>query len=150
MAHATELFLDNKMIEMAASVTRKIHRPTKHSLNPVVHSEKWWEGNLNLPYATLYDQEEKCFKMWLRSGWDGTGAQEKVIDNHHGFMTYLTSKDGVHWERPELGLMDFGGRRAHPGALRGHSLGRSLDVRGDLAVHAARLPAGRPECPRIS
>lgn len=71
MSHITELFLDDQMIDMAASVSRKIHRPTKHTLNPIIRSEKWHEGNVNIPYATLYDEEEKCFKMWLRSGWDG-------------------------------------------------------------------------------
>src|SRR5688572_5352456 len=102
MPHITELFLDDHLIEMAASVVRRIRRPSKHPANPVVYSQEWWEGNVNLPYATLYDEEEKLFKMWLRSGWDGTGAQQKVIDNHHGFMTYLTSPDGVHWEKPRL------------------------------------------------
>ena len=113
MAHLTELFLDDQLIEMAASVVRTIQRPSKHPQNPVIHSDRWWEGNLNLPFATLYDEEEKCFKMWMRSGWDGAGADEKVIDDHHSFTTYLTSSDGVHWEKPELRVVDFGGRRDH-------------------------------------
>jgi len=112
MPHETELFLDDNMIEMAASVVRKMHRPSKHPLNPVVHSEKWWEGNINIPYATLYDEDEKCFKMWLRSGWDGTGQMDKA-EGHTAYTTYLTSKDGVHWEKPEIGIMEFCGRRDH-------------------------------------
>jgi len=30
----TELFLDDEFLAMTASVTRKIHQPTKHRLNP--------------------------------------------------------------------------------------------------------------------
>ena len=30
----TELFLDNKMIEVTPSVSRRLHPPKKHMLNP--------------------------------------------------------------------------------------------------------------------
>ena len=110
MSHMTELFLDDHLIEMAASVTRKIHRPRKHLLSPVIRSEKWWEGNQLLPYATLYDEEEKVFKMWCRCGSD---FRQAYVGGHAAYSLYYTSEDGIHWERPLLGAMDFGGRRDH-------------------------------------
>ena len=110
MSHVTELFLDDHLIEMAASVTRKIHRPRKHLLNPVIRPDQWWEGNQLLPYATLYDEEEKLFKMWCRCGSD---ARHKYVDNHAAYTVYYTSTDGLHWEKPMLGAVDFGGRRDH-------------------------------------
>ena len=110
MSSMTELFLDDEMIEMAAGVVRRIHQPAKHRLNPVMQAEKWWEGNQLFPYCTMYDEEEKLFKMWCRCGSD---SPEKRVDGHGACSTYVTSEDGVHWERPSLGLMDFGGRRDH-------------------------------------
>ena len=106
----TELFLDDEMIAMAAGVTRRIHQPRKHRLNPIIKPEQWWEGNQMLPYATLYDKEEKLFKMWLRCGSD---LKEQHTGGHAAYTTYLTSEDGVHWQRPMLGIMDFAGRRDH-------------------------------------
>ncbi|HWB96764.1 MAG TPA: hypothetical protein VG672_08685, partial [Bryobacteraceae bacterium] len=45
----TELFLDDEFLEMTASVTRRIHPPTKHRLNPVLRPEQWWEGDCVMP-----------------------------------------------------------------------------------------------------
>ena len=110
MSSKTELFLDNTMIEMSPGVSRRLHPAEKHLLNPIVRPDHWWEGNQMLPYATIYDEEEKLFKMWLRCGSD---AKSRHVGGHAAYMTYLTSTDGVHWERPELGVMDFAGRRDH-------------------------------------
>ena len=68
MPSSTELFLDDELIEMTAGVTRRIHQPTKHRLNPVLRPEHWWEGDCIMPLATLYDPEEKLFKTWYRTG----------------------------------------------------------------------------------
>src|SRR5689334_19213202 len=110
MASQTELFLDDHLIEMAASVTRRIHRPHKHLLNPVIRPEAWWEANDMIPYATLYDEDEKLFKMWCRCGSDDP---KRWVDGNAAFTAYYTSKDGVHWERPKLGMFDFNGRQDH-------------------------------------
>jgi hypothetical protein len=106
----TELFLDNTMLEMTPGVSRKLHPPKKHLLNPVVQSERWCEGNYIEPYTTMYDKEDKLFKLWARAGSDW---KSKYLDGNAAYMLYYTSTDGVHWERPDLGLMSIGGRRDH-------------------------------------
>ena len=110
MASVTEMFLDNHMIEVSPSVSRRLHPAHKHLLNPVVHRDRWWERNQLAPTATMYDEEDKLFKMWMRCGSD---SKTGYVGGHGAFMTYLTSTDGVHWEKPELGVMDFAGRRDH-------------------------------------
>jgi len=40
-----------------------------------------------------YDMDEGIFKMWYEAGW-----------LRH--MAYATSKDGIHWERPNLGIRE--------------------------------------------
>ncbi|MBI3923257.1 MAG: hypothetical protein HY318_17685, partial [Armatimonadetes bacterium] len=110
MPSKTELFLDDELIEMTPGVTRKIHPPTKHRLNPVLRPEQWWEGNCVLPLATLYDPEEKLFKMWYRTG---PIDHPEEADGHASYTAYATSTDGVHWEKPHLGVLELGGRRDH-------------------------------------
>ncbi|MCH9656520.1 MAG: hypothetical protein K0U86_03325 [Planctomycetes bacterium] len=106
----TELFLDNEMIEVTPGVSRKLHQPKKHLLNPVVRCDRWCDGNIIQPYTTMYDPEDKLFKMWARTG---SGLKSKFVDGHSAYMCYFTSKDGVHWEKPDLGLMEIAGRRDH-------------------------------------
>ncbi|MBT4868285.1 MAG: hypothetical protein HON53_24525 [Planctomycetaceae bacterium] len=109
-AFMTELFLDNKMIEAAPGVSRRLHQPRKHLLNPVVRCDRWCDGNIIQPYTTMYDQEDKLFKMWARTGSD---RKSMYLDGHAAYMTYFTSTDGVHWNKPDLGVMEIAGRRDH-------------------------------------
>lgn len=106
----TELFLDNAMIEATPGVSRRLHQPRKHLLNPVVRCDRWWEGNILEPYTTMYDDKEKRFKMWARTGSDWKSSH---VGGHAAYMTYLTSSDGVHWDKPKLGVVEIAGRRDH-------------------------------------
>ncbi len=106
----TELLLDNTVIEASPGASRRLHSPKKHLLNPVVRKEHWFEGDVLQPYTTMYDEEEKIFKMWARTGSD---HPENYLSGNAAYMTYLTSTDGLHWERPKLGLVEIGGRRDH-------------------------------------
>jgi hypothetical protein len=109
-AFMTELFLDNTMIEVAPGVSRRLHQPKKHLSNPVVRCDRWWEGNIIEPYTTMYDDKEKLFKMWARTGSDWKSS---YVGGHAAYMTYLTSTDGVHWDKPKLGAVEIAGRRDH-------------------------------------
>ncbi len=109
-SHVTELFLDNKMIEVTPGVSRRLHQPKKHLLNPVVRCDRWWEGNNMQPYTTMYDKEDKLFKMWARAGSDWRSNR---VGGNAAYMVYLTSTDGVQWNKPELGAIEIGGRRDH-------------------------------------
>jgi hypothetical protein len=106
----TELFLDNHLIEVTPGVARRLHPPRKHLLNPVVRCDRWCDGNNIQPYTTLYDPDDKLFKMWARTGSDWKSA---YLDGHAAYMLYFTSTDGVHWDKPDLGLVTIGGRRDH-------------------------------------
>lgn len=109
-AFVTELFLDNRMIEVTPGVSRRLHPPKKHLLNPVVRRDRWSDGSIIQPYTTMYDKEEKLFKMWARTGSD---SESGFLDGNAAYMTYLTSTDGVHWDKPDLGLVSIAGRRDH-------------------------------------
>lgn len=106
----TELFLDNLLLESTPGVSRRLHQAKKHPLNPVVQCDRWCDGNIIQPYTTMYDDEDKLFKMWARAGSDWKSG--RVADNA-AYMLYFTSKDGVHWDKPDLGLMEVAGRRDH-------------------------------------
>jgi len=106
----TELFLDNAMLKSTPGVSRKLHQPKKHLRNPVVRCDRWCDGKYLQPYTTMYDKEDKLFKMWARAGSD---AETGYVGGNAAFMLYFTSTDGVHWDKPDLGVVEVAGRRDH-------------------------------------
>ena len=111
MPSLTELFLDDHLLAQTAGVSRRIHQPRKHRLNPVMLPETWWEGSSVMPNATLYDPEEGLFKMWYRTG--SANHPRDALDGHVSYTAYAVSTDGVTWERPDLGALELAGRRDH-------------------------------------
>jgi hypothetical protein len=87
-----------------------LHKPKKHLLNPVVACDRWCDGNNIQPYSTMFDNEDKLFKMWARAGSD---TKSQFLSGHSAYMLYFTSTDGVHWDKPDLGLTEISGRRDH-------------------------------------
>ena len=91
----TELFLDNQLLEATPGVSRKLHPAKKHLLNPVIRPERWCEGTYLEPYTTMYDAEEKLFKMWARAGSD---AKAGYVGGKAGWMLYFTSRPFLNCE----------------------------------------------------
>ena len=48
--------------------------------------------------------------MWARTGSD---HKKGSVDGNAAYMTYLTSTDGVRWDKPNLGVVEIAGRRDH-------------------------------------
>ena len=70
----TELFLDNQVLEATPGVSRRLHPAKKHLRNPVIRCDRWCDGDYLQPYTTMYDEDEKLFKMWARAGSDYGGT----------------------------------------------------------------------------
>ena len=85
-----QLFLDDFLIESSIHLTRRVQPVTKHPANPLILRTNEHEGvGVTFP-SVIYDEQEKIYKAWV----DALGRG----------VFYLTSKDGIHWDRPKLGL----------------------------------------------
>ena len=92
-----QLFLDDWLIERAGNLTRRVCPVVKHPGNPVIRPEEDWEPRSYLLFGSvLHDEEEGLWKAWS--------------DGREGGVFYFTSPDGVHWQRPALGLFPVDGR----------------------------------------
>jgi len=103
-----QLFVDDFLVESLDGVVKSLNRPIKHPGNPLIRPDKPWEGYLVLqPGSVIFDEEEQLFKMWYNSlpSTDRPDVEE--------FLCYATSKDGVTWEKPNLGLVEFRGSKAN-------------------------------------
>ncbi len=93
-----QLFVDDFLIEKT-DLKRTFHYPERYAGNPVLKPETPLELNGGrLPSAVVFqdgvwfDPKDQLFKMWYHAGWfDGTAL--------------ATSKDGLHWERPQLDVV---------------------------------------------
>ena len=90
-----QLFVDDFLV-LDTTLKRTLHRARLHDLNPVLKPETPLEMNgglrpLACPFndGVFYDPQDGLFKLWYHAGWfDG--------------IAYATSRDGLHWERPNL------------------------------------------------
>ena len=100
------LFVDDHIIERS-SLVRAYHRPVPHPANPVFTVETNLErtgmryrdsSGFSPPMActfddgVFYDEADALYKMWYCAG---SGA----------YTALATSRDGLHWERPEYDVV---------------------------------------------
>ena len=95
-----QLLVDDHLIEKKRGVVRTWHPLKKHPANPVLGMEGSWGERRTTPYGTVLPGEDnRGYRIWYDI-WDG---------DCHNF--YATSRDGVHWIRPRLGLVEHRGSR---------------------------------------
>ena len=110
-----ELMIDDYLIQrMTGGAELRLHRPTERE-RVFVHDVPW-EGNRTL-YHTVF-QEGDLYKMYYR----GSQIDLPESGNYsipYDVICYAESKDGIHWKRPELGLVDFKGSKKNNIILSG-------------------------------
>jgi len=115
------LFVDDELISQSQGIT--LHTNPPKLKGPVLKGEMPWEEGW-IHYACVL-QEGDLVKMWY-------GAHPPGRDGELGphYLCYATSHDGVNWERPKLGLVEFGGDREN----------NILPVRGDFVFSDPKAP----------
>lgn len=129
----------NDVLPSLQNLRQKLHQPVKYQENPIMLPEKPWEGPELSPYkekesssnkevsddrlkgvshkiisesyshqsfffgGVMFDEEENIFKIW----YSGSAGGEE----YNRCMCYATSSDGIHWDRPNLGLVDYNGSK---------------------------------------
>ena len=99
-----ELFVDDHLIARQSGVELKLHKPVAKEV--VFVCDAPWEGNISA-YYTLFADDDR-FRMYYR-GAHFDVKTKKVT--HPEFACYAESRDGVHWEKPKLGLFEFEGSK---------------------------------------
>lgn len=88
-----QLFIDNVVIEHMDNLKKTLHQPERDPGNPVIKPDCPWEDEVGYTNV-IYDEEEACFKAWY-------GARSGIA--------YAVSQDGLHWDKPLLGLIEIDG-----------------------------------------
>jgi len=100
-----QLFVDDHVVAVKENVVRTYHVFTKHPSNPVVKADKPWEGNNVYVYGTVLPTESgDGFRMWYH-------ALPEIEGEDYYRLLYATSKDGLIWVKPNLGIIEYKGLR---------------------------------------
>jgi hypothetical protein len=97
-----QLFVDDFLIEKT-DLKRTFHRAEYHPDNPILFPDKPWEmegesqghpAPTAMPFSdgVWFDPQDKLFKMWYLGGYLKSTC-------------YAESKDGIHWNKPELDIV---------------------------------------------
>ena len=88
------LFMDDEDIFYMNGLERIIHTAYKHPDNPLIAADQPWEDNVIM--GGTVRKEGDLYRMWYQ------GLKNNSIHSKLGL--YAESSDGIHWEKPDLGL----------------------------------------------
>ncbi|MCA9444925.1 MAG: hypothetical protein KC964_29330, partial [Candidatus Omnitrophica bacterium] len=97
-----ELFVDDYLIDTLTGAELQLQSPTPREV-AIIHDEPW-EGNSS-GYHTVF-QDGDLYRMYYR-GHQYTVKEDSFGGAHREVVCYAESRDGVHWEKPDLGLVDY-------------------------------------------
>lgn len=98
-----QLFVDDYIVEDTWCAPRVIHTPQHHADNPLLVGSQSWELNPGGP--EVHQQADGTWQMWYK-GHISTPQEERKSQYRIG---YAVSEDGLHWEKPNLGLVKYEG-----------------------------------------
>ncbi|MFQ5734398.1 MAG: hypothetical protein ACE5KM_20865 [Planctomycetaceae bacterium] len=111
-----ELFVEDGLIErLAGNAALRLHHPTPREI-ALVH-DKPWEGS-GSGYHTVFQDGDR-YRLYYRGLHMKVAKGKLSTGRHKPFSCYAESKDGIHWTRPELGIVAFEGSKKNNIILQG-------------------------------
>jgi len=96
------LFVDDHAVAQKTRIVRKYYAFKKHKDNPIMVPDRPWEKDVISVNTVLPTEDGTGYRMWYYC-WTGKK------NGHGSYNCYATSKDGIKWEKPELGLYTWEG-----------------------------------------
>jgi len=129
------LLVDDTGLERVTGLQRMINRPRKHPV-PVLQADKPWEGDRAQAWGSVIVEPDGRFRMWYFAF--NTERHPDELDR--GGYAYAESRDGIHWTKPNLGVVEFRGSKNNNLFYTCSPDGRNL-VDEELARRNIGLPA---------
>ena len=129
------LLLDSRAIASSANAKLELGVVEKHPANPLFVEEyfadqpKPWEARLDNVYPNvIYDEDDGIFKCWYKSFIVDEPSNSTALaqrprqpyrqgQREEGLL-YAVSTDGIRWQKPALGIIDFEGASANNLVMR--------------------------------
>ena len=131
-----ELFVDDFVIDkLTGEAELRMHHPRPREI-AIVHDAPW-EGS-GSGYHTVF-QDGDLYRMYHRGSHLDVTPGKLNSGRHKPFYCYAESDDGIHWRKPELGIVEFDGSKKNNIILDGlgtHNFAPFKDANPDCAPEA--------------
>ncbi len=130
------LLIDDAFLLEVHKLHRKVNQVVKHP-EPVVKLDAPWDQQPtdSLSYINvIYDRQEQLFKMWYVV----TGRFPGEYWERGRKTAYATSKDGIHWEKPIMNMVEINGSRKN-----NYIIPQMLSLNYNIIVDPSDVPARR-------
>lgn len=106
-----QLFLDDSGIVSRTGLKRVIGQMKKCAENPIVVPTQACDAlRCQIHGTVIYRPDLQLYQMWYLAIGNGKSLDGKP-DNGATLVAYATSKDGIHWEKPKLGQVEYDGSK---------------------------------------
>ena len=104
LTHEQRLFVEMRpQVERRNNVVQRFHQAHRMLRHPVLRQDRPWEKHSGMCASVIRGEEEGVFKAWYLAG--------GYLPGHSHVYCYAVSEDGIHWEKPILGLHEALGTR---------------------------------------
>lgn len=134
-----ELFVDQHLIESLDGARLQLHRPVRREI--VFRSDAEWEGN-GSAYQSVFQDGDR-FRMYYRGGNHPASKAYETSKSPWESLCVAESRDGIHWTRPKLGIVEFNGSKQNNLILNEEMVSEI----GGSPAHTAVLKDSNPDCP---
>jgi hypothetical protein len=135
-----ELFVDDHLVDrLLGKAELRLHHPTPREV-VLVHDAPW-EGNATAYHSIFRDGDR--YRMYYRA-WQLT-VDSKQLTQGIVSLCYAESRDGIVWEKPQLGLHEFEGSKANNIVISSEIAAAHQVKMGGPAVFRDRNPNAAPD-----
>lgn len=120
MTNAMRLLIEDHWVDSVQGLRRVVNQATLVTFAPFGARAPWEDEGIRPMCGIFFDPDIGRYRMWYRSviaerttatDEKGVDPTERVAGKPRNVVCYAESADGVHWERPDLGLVEFQGTR---------------------------------------
>ena len=114
-----EMFVDDWLIDRMSHLTLELQEPVRREI--VLTTDQPWEGRASAYFTAFQDKDR--IRLYYRGAIPDDSSDQQIT-------CYAESADGVHFTRPNLGLVEFDGSTANNIIYRGveaHNFSPFLD-----------------------
>jgi len=127
-----EMMIDDTLVGQTFNTALKLNPPVPREI--AIRMDQPWEGLGSGVYACMFHDGEKYRLYYRASAAAEGGLNHDLSDTQYNCVAF--SADGIHWEKPNLGQVEFRGSKDN-----------NILFSGQMAHNFSPMPDPRPECP---
>ncbi len=129
-----QVFVDGRFMPVARNVRLVVHPPCKTRERTINTDKPWEKGGIG-PYSSVL-KDGDVYHMWYHVMSD----VQWHIAKEAGAICYARSKDGITWEKPDLGIVEYNGSKANNIVIGHGAAGMKIGQDGGMVFIDPKAP----------